>query len=383
MQRPLRILAPTRYPWAFNSPRHSRHAIQRRPFLAVNKVAKDYEGITLLAAPPWAPYDLIHAFNRIPLNPGPFVIGFESHLPRAYGMERTSYYRWLTDMLAGPRCRRIVAISEHARRTFLHTHADNSNLEALQAKLEVRFPSLVLPEAPVPSEPDTAVDAPLRLTFVGNHFARKGGCVAVRVAEMARQRELPLHVTIVSTLETGAKTWTDPLRSDFFDPYIALLDQPNVTLHRGLDNAAVNALLRASDLSILATFSDTFGYSAIESLANGVPVIATRQGALPEFLVHGENALLMDIELNGLGDWKYSAYPHRDTPAFEAIYRDELERLSTETFAFVEKLCADRTTLAGMKASALQTARDNFDSYSASDYWDRLYQTALVEAKAA
>lgn len=357
--------------------------IQRRPFLAVNKLSKDYEGITLLAAPPWSPYDLIHAFNRIPLNPGPFIVGFESHLPRAYGMERTSYYRWLTDTLAGPRCRRIVAISEHARRTFLHTHADSPNLKALEAKLEVRLPSIVLPDAPTSVVPEATADTTLRLTFVGNHFARKGGCVAVRVAEMARKQGLPLHVTVVSTLETGAKTWTDPLRPEFFDPYLALLDQPNVTLHRGLDNASVNALLRASDLTVLTTFSDTFGYSAIESLANGVPVIATRQGALPEFLVHGDNALLMDIELNGLGDWKYSAYPHRDTADFETIYKDEVERLAAETFTLVSKLFGDRPALAAMKASALRSAREKFDSHPASLYWDGLYQGVMVGAKAA
>lgn len=375
----LRILAPIRYPWTFNGPRHSRHEIDRRWFIPFNKISSKLEGFTVLKSAPWDRHDLTHAFNRIPLNPGPFVIGFESHLPRAFGLEETAYYRWLSGVLASDRCRRIIAISEHAKRTFLHFHQSADNFANLLSKLEVRFPSVPLPQQDVLQKKSNDPKSPLKIFFVGNHFARKGGCVAVRVAEMALKHALPLELTVASTLEMGATSWTDPTRASFFERYTKLLDLPNVTFHRGLENERVHELLAQSDFLLLTTFSDTFGYSAVEALANGTPVIATRMSALPEFLDGETNSILFDLETNALGDWRYSATTRRDTPEFETIFADEVERLASETFDALQKISADRGSLVTMQRAARRTAETLFNPRSASQYWDDLYEVAAAD----
>ncbi|MGC1588034.1 MAG: hypothetical protein WA791_20425, partial [Rhodomicrobium sp.] len=112
--RPLKILAPVRYPWRFNSPRTSMHSIDVKGFIPFNKLSPKIEGVTIFNPFLLKKYDLVHAFNRIPLGPTPFIIGFESHLPRAFGLEGSSYYRWLSGILASDRCRKIVCISGHA-----------------------------------------------------------------------------------------------------------------------------------------------------------------------------------------------------------------------------------------------------------------------------
>ncbi|WP_072392520.1 glycosyltransferase family 4 protein [Hyphomicrobium sp. CS1GBMeth3] len=371
-ERPLTVLSPTRYPWTFNSPRHSRNRIVRRSFLPLNKVAPKLEGMTLYAALPWEKFDLIHAFNRIPVDFRPFVIGFESHLPRAFNLEQTTYYRLLRRRLASRRCKRIVAISERAKETFLHFHSGSDEFDELASKLEVRYPNVVLPNL-TGKEVLQRSEGPLKITFVGNHFGRKGGCVAVRLAHIAQERGFPLEVTIVSKLEAGTPSWTDPLRTGFFERYFKLFELPNVTLHRGLANDDVQALLGSSDFSLLTTFSDTFGYSAIESLAAGTPVIATRQGALPEFLSHLDNAILFDLELDEFGDWVHSSSDQRGTSSFERLFEDEVERLASETYASLESLINDRPKLSMMRKSAVQTAAKYFDSVSATRYWDNLY----------
>ena len=265
MDRPLKILAPTRYPWRFNSPRQSRHDIAIRNFVPINKVSRAAEGLTVFNPFPLRKFDLVHAFNRIPVGPTPFVIGFESHLPRAFGFEDTALFRFGTDVLAGRKCRRIVAISEYAKRQFLKQHRASPHLEALKSKLDVRYPNLPIPPQPVPFEFDP--NGRIRLLFVGNHFARKGGCVALRMAELAMERKLPVDVEIVSSFEVGAPSWVDPLRSGFFDRDRALLGSlANVTHHPALPNAEVLSLVGQADYLLLPTFSDTFGYSAIEAM---------------------------------------------------------------------------------------------------------------------
>ncbi len=368
----LTILAPTRYPWLFNGPRHSANDINRRNFVPVNRLWKRFEAVTLFNPLPRRRFDFIHAFNRIPVGPMPYIIGFELHLPRAYGMEKTGYFRLLSRSLASSRCKRIIAISDHARRTFRATHRACGLLDRLEPKLGMHYPNIEIPEtgdemAGKPAEP-------LVLTFIGNHFGRKGGCVAVRLAEMAQEKDMPLEVNVVSTLEAGPGVWTDPARPGFFDRYFALLDLPNVHHYSGLANAEVQRLLRRSHFSILTTFSDTFGYSAIESMANWTPVIGTRQSALPEFIEDGTDGLLFDLPVTELGDWIHSASPNREGVAFEKIYADEIERLAEQSFAALAGLLNEPAKLMGMRRAARAKAVKLFCSRKANVYWDQLYQ---------
>ena len=57
----------------------------------------------------------------------------------------------------------------------------------------------------------------------------------------------------------------------------------------------VAPLLASADLFLLPSQSESFGLSALEALASGVPVIASRAGGLPEVVRHGETGILCDI----------------------------------------------------------------------------------------
>ncbi|MDR3536967.1 MAG: glycosyltransferase family 4 protein [Acetobacteraceae bacterium] len=371
------ILAPTRYPWRFNGPANSRHQIEHRDFLPLNYLSSKIEGVTLFKPWPVRRFDLVHAFNRIPVGRCPFVIGFESHLPRAFGIEGGRWWDWMTGMLASERCRGIVAISDFARRMFLaqHERATKSAAarEILSGKLHMRLPNLALP--PVADLVQADETGEIRLVFVGNHFARKGGCVAVVMAELARARGIPLVVDIVSRLEMGGAIWTDPSDTETFKPYLARLALPNVRVHRDLANAEVLALLRRAHVSLLTTFGDTFGYSALESLANGTPVLATRQGALPEFIAHGENGFLLDLPTTPDGEWVHLGTPDRAAPNFVRMWNDEVHRLAEEA---LDALVAVSGTAGRMRAmqQAARRSVERFSQGQATAWWDDFYDRA-------
>lgn len=375
MSRILKILAPTRYPWRFNGPRQSRHLISNRRFMPFNKVSQKIEGVTLFNPFPLAGFDLVHAFNRIPLGRTPFIIGFESHLPRAFGQEGTGYYQVLSRMLAGKRCRAIVAISEYARRHFLRQHENDPLYDVLAAKLCVRYPNIPIPpRANFAMKPEDG----LRLLFIGNHFARKGGLVAVRLAELARQRNMPLLIDIVSSLEVGAVSWTDPLRREFFDRYLKPLHSlPTIRCHGSLPNEAVLSLLNDAHFLLLPTFSDTFGFSAIEAMARSVPAIATAQGALPEFIRDGENGLLLPLETDAVGEWRHVAHAARHTPAYEAMIHEEVERLAEEAYTRLELVLRKPEAYLAMRGNAYATAEAMFSASDANRFWDDFYCTMV------
>ena len=375
MQLELKVLAPTRYGWAFNGPRTSRHRVVNRVFLPLNKITADYEGVTVLAPGLFDNFDLVHAFNRIPIGSTPYIIGFESHLPRGYGMEHTAYYARLVKSLLSDRCLGIIAISDHAIRGLTAYHEHKPYWPELRRKLHFRFPNLIAPDIE-----DTLADGPLdeiRLTFVGAHFARKGGCVAVRIAELARERGLPVVVDIISKLECGGAIWTDPPDPAFYAPYMAGLSAPNIRLHPSLPNAEVLRLLRQSHFGLLTTFGDTFGYSAIESMINHTPVVATAQCALPEFITDGDDGILLSLPVNDRREWIHSMSPQRATSGFARMFRDEVERLAHQGLDRILETLADPVGYRRMRVRARETAYRRFNHLDAQAYWDDFYVRAL------
>lgn len=368
-----------RYQTLFMTPRKSRHIIRRVRFVPFNRIDTRLDGITMTAPHLWA--DLLHAHNRIPVAARKFIISFESHLPRRFAIAHdNAFTRYMNGVLEGPSCRRIVAMSHFAKRAFLQQHAANPDAPLLAAKLFVRHPNVVVPPEAEALSGDRGPGDPLKLVFVGAHFGRKGGCVAVKIAEMAAARNLPVHVTIVSALDVAGDIWTDPAERSFFEPYLRLLNLPNVRFHGALPNAAVRALLRQSHFSLLPTFADTFGFSAIESMAEGTPVIATRICALPEFINDGENGMLLDLETTDIGEWRNPGWDARGTQAFARHFRDEVERLAEEIVARLERLSGRPAELAAMQLSAHRTAKRMFDADAAAAFWDDLYTRVAQEA---
>jgi glycosyltransferase involved in cell wall biosynthesis len=363
-----------RYPTRFNTPKHSRHVVEPTRFLPTHRISSRIEGVTLF----WPTRcDLIHSVNRIPVSSRKnFVISFESHLPRFFGGERTKLFAYMRRRLAEPACRRIIALSQFARRAFVATHTGVAESDALTAKLDVVYPNIVLP----PGTVEARGQLPLKLVFVGSHFGRKGGAVAARAAEIARQRRLPVHVHIISALEAGGGIWSDPRDKEFFVQYFKLLDGDNVTFRRSLPNKEVLELLRGADFSILTTLSDTFGYTAIESLAVGTPVLATPQGALPEFIVDGQNGLFVPLEVDAYGEWIHVGRSDKDSRRFEALYRDEIERMAVAVIEAVSPFIDAPASLSSMRRNARATAEQRFDSLKTSPVLDRIYEESVSSA---
>ena len=375
--RPLRIaVLKDRYQSAFMSPRESRHTLVRRRFAPLNLLKSSLDGLTVMAPGPKT--DLLHAHNRIPLGARRFIMSFESSLPRRYAWTADNFLvRTMTQAICSHKCRRIVAMSHFARRSFAAQHAGASYFEDLMAKTLVRHPNLSIGDRP--DTLDLQAEGPLQLAFVGGHFGRKGGCVAVRIAELAQARGLPVHVTIISGLEVGGAIWTDPTQDGFFDPYFALLNLPNVSFLGSQPNAVVRATLAASHFSLLPTLADTFGYSAVESMAEHTPVIGAAICALPEFIQDGVNGMLLPLETTTIGAWAGLDYDGRGSTAYARRFSETVDHLAEAALARLAPYFEDRAALSDMRQSARATAERMFDAEKAGPLWDALYEEAATE----
>jgi N-acetyl-alpha-D-glucosaminyl L-malate synthase BshA len=75
----------------------------------------------------------------------------------------------------------------------------------------------------------------------------------------------------------------------------------------------VAPLLASADLFLLPTSSESFGLSALEALASGVPVIGTRAGGLPEVVRDGETGYLCEVgDVEGMSEAALSILTNRE-----------------------------------------------------------------------
>ena len=113
----------------------------------------------------------------------------------------------------------------------------------------------------------------------------------------------------------------------------------------------VAPLLASADLFLLPTSSESFGLSALEALASGVPVIGARAGGLPEVVREGETGYLCEV-----GD-------------VEAMSRAAISILS------------DREKWRSMSELGEEDARARFSLKEIVSQYEHLYTTSLANSK--
>ena len=60
-------------------------------------------------------------------------------------------------------------------------------------------------------------------------------------------------------------------------------------------HASIDELLSCADLFLLPSENESFGLAALEAIACGAPVVASRVGGLPEAVSHGETGYLFPV----------------------------------------------------------------------------------------
>ena len=109
----------------------------------------------------------------------------------------------------------------------------------------------------------------LRLLFVGNDFARKGGHDVLATFESGLRATCELDIVSngIATLPAGAAA----------------------RLHRGLSStsAALAQLYADADVFVMPTHEDAFGIVFVEAMAAGLPCVGGRVLAVPELVQHG------------------------------------------------------------------------------------------------
>lgn len=248
-------------------------------------------------------------------------------------------------VVAGALLRRPVVISEHssewsertlspgalrrARIAFRRAALVCPVSRALQASIEAYgvggefrvVPNAADTEIFYPSE-QTPDAAPARLVNVALHEEIKGLDVLLRaLARLAKSRP-----------DVGLELIGDGPRRGSLERLAAELGIAERVRFRGaLAPSAVAEALRAADLFVLSSRSETLGSAVIEALCTGLPVVATAVGGVPEVVGEEDGMLVPPSDADRLATGVSAALDDYGRFDRAAIARRAHQRFSTQS----------------------------------------------------
>lgn len=303
--------------------------------------------------------DMYHFFNTITPSKKPWLVTFEASVPRLEaGFERG--YRWL----AADSCKAIIAMSDTAHRRQLYELNNFSKYStSICKKLSILHP----PQPVLVNAPKERPARPVVFTFVGSAFFRKGGYSLLHAFARLKRAGADAQLNIVSSLSL------DGYCDGFVDNRIRqetadlIRHTPGVHHYPGLPNTKAIELLKASDVGVLPSHGETYGYSLLEAMACGCAVVAPAMQPFTDFVPDAAGYFLNvptvpDVGIEAI-DFSLGY------PAILGIITDELFRIMGEIENHPETLPAKGD--AGLKRirehhCPATAARKLEDLYSAS-----------------
>jgi len=261
------------------------------PLRAIKR--KVWKGITAIMPPQFnysGSTNLVHScYSSLVRTNAPWVVdtehaaSFANYHMSAYN--RPTYRRQIEHLLSAASCKRIMTWSNAAHESMV-----NDFPTEVANKCVTIYPA-IRPH-PIRREKTNTV----RLLAVSRSFDEKGGR---RVLHMFN--DLRKHFDVSLTMVSNAPT-------DIIKQYKGVITfvKPNLSQERLLDEFYTNA-----DIFLQPSFSDTFGFTMLEAMSTGLPIVTTDVFAGPELVEDGKNGFLVHSDLSAL-DEKHRLVYHWD-----------------------------------------------------------------------
>jgi glycosyltransferase involved in cell wall biosynthesis len=164
------------------------------------------------------------------------------------------------------------------------------------AKLEVLHPGF-----PVPPVPARRPSTTFEFLFVGTDFERKGGFDVVEGFDRVVRDHPEARLTLVSSDPRApnpdrlARSWVGRGRQDRILGRLEALEEEGLIRRRELDSreTLMNELYPRANVFVMPSLAEGFGFTNVEAMSVGLPVISSDIGPMPEVVQDGETGNLV------------------------------------------------------------------------------------------
>lgn len=170
------------------------------------------------------------------------------------------------NMLNSERCKAVILWSDWAKRGYIRDGVDPSKIRVIPPAFATHSHRL---------EHKTR-----NLLFIGRDYHRKGGDVVLKVFEKLKQSYADLKLTFIGSIQDKT-TFGKVIRDSSID-YFNHVSKEDLN----------EKILPSADIFLLPTTAEAYGMSILEAMSNGVPVVASRVGAIPEVVEDGVSGFL-------------------------------------------------------------------------------------------
>ena len=310
--------------------------------------------------------DLLHFFNGISLSNKPWLTTFETTLPR-FGSASKFWYTWGIKRLAHDSCKKIMALSNAA----LEIQKNNLNKNYPQYYQSIIDKTIVLypPQEMIENHKlPINEDSDIHFAIIGADFFRKGGLEILKVFNRLEQGGVHnWKLNIVSSLQYG--DYASKATVNERDEALKLINSNEKIQHySSLPNDKVIELLQATDVALLPTYADTFGYSVLEAQATGCPVISTDIRALPE-INNNQCGWLINVQKDSDGNAVLASKNDRESFS-QQIESRLFQILSSEIFSHPQMIREKGQ-------AAVARIKKNHSPLEIAHQLERIYQKAV------
>jgi glycosyltransferase involved in cell wall biosynthesis len=141
------------------------------------------------------------------------------------------------------------------------------------------------------AERQDAVGDRVNLLFSGDFF-RKGGANVVDAFERLQSKYSGVRLRVCCDERIDFDTADQQLRDNYLT---RIRSNEGIEFGRVPRDEMLGRILHETDIYLLPTYAESFGFALLEAMAYGLPVIATNEFAIPEIVDHGKTGFLIDI----------------------------------------------------------------------------------------
>ena len=318
--------------------------------------------------------DLVHMDGCVlPLTSKPWVVGSIEYAGAFFAFddawyERRASRRMLARALGGPRCKKVMTLSEAALESLSLSLGEE--FAPIKGKTSVLYPA-VPTERVEAGRASKKEDGTIRILFVGNHFFDKGGRELFFAYQRLRRRY---------DLELMLVTSAPPHHREYFEAFKKkLTSEPGVSVHTAVPKEALlKDFFLKSHIFCFPSYMETFGYVVLEAMASNLAVVTSDEYALPEMIRNGENGLLVHAPYasfrRGALRSPSSLEEYRRAVLEEKNFSSVVDELETS----LSKLIEDGTLRRRLASAALQeTTEGRFSVLQRNKQLAEIYREAL------
>tara|TARA_Y100000034_G_C6888615_1_gene408389 strand:+ start:638 stop:1738 length:1101 start_codon:yes stop_codon:yes gene_type:complete len=216
-------------------------------------------------------YDLIHCAHCLSKNKDkPWVADFEGIWQFYVGNKNYSLKEKIKKILLSKECKKIIAWTINIKESILKEFPEIKN------KIEVVYPAIPMPKIKRKKHNN------INLLFVARYFHGKGGLHALEAIDQLTKKYKNVQGIFISEIpEYILKKYSKNPKIKFYE----LMSQENL----------FKKIFTMSDIFVYPGYRDSFGFSILESMSFGIPIVTVNGFSRKELIENDKTGFVLDF----------------------------------------------------------------------------------------